>query len=363
MFFGLLKFFQRSICHYTGCMKIAGIVAEYNPFHEGHLYQLKKTRELLNPDVLVVIVTGCFSSRGLPCLINMEDKTRMALEAGADLVLMLPVIYGCQSADRFALYAIESLKTAGVNMLCFGSETNDIPRLQALAGKLEHLEGDPSTSLARNVSQVLESPRPNDILGIQYVRWCKEFGIEPVSVLRDQTLKSATAIRKDFFGHIWQPMDYLFSRKQSWEGYYPLLRYELLMSDPKDIEKIFLVREGIEHRLKKAALSHERWEDFLEAVISKGYSRSFIQRVCLMILLHINKKEMKGHESFFALQVLGMNETGRKHLSSLPKGTPIYSRFRDLPEPVKSADLKSRQLYSLIEGKEQPWKIVMEKDK
>lgn len=340
-------------------MIIAGVIAEFNPMHDGHRYLLSTIKEQVHPDVLVVVLSTYFSSRGLPSLENVATKTRLALEAGADLVIALPAVYTMQSADYFALHALQALKTAGVNVLCFGSESADLETLQAKAEQIALLNPDVSTSLARNAAAQDLALEPNDILAIQYIRWCKDFGIEPYVIERDQNLKSATQTRADFFAGIEQAEDHLFEDNQHWPSYYPYLRYMLLESDPQRLNEFFLVEEGIEYRLIQCAQKYNRWNDFLEAAISKTYSRARIQRTCMMILMQISKTEVKNHSSFHEIQVLGMNPTGGKWLKSLPEDTPIASKFSQLPDYLQKWYLKERRLYTLVSPDTKPWQVVV----
>ena len=243
-------------------MIIAGVIAEFNPMHDGHRYLLQTIKEQLHPDVLIVVLSTYFSSRGLPSLENVETKTKLALEAGADLVIALPSVYAMQSADYFARYAIEALSSAQVNILCFGSESANLHTLQQKAKQIQLLNVDPSTSLARNAAKFDLDLQPNDILAIQYIRWCENFNIKPYPILRDQSLKSATQTRADYFSGIEQVEDHLFEPQQNWSSYYPFLRYQLLENDPKVLSQIFLVEEGIEHRLIQCALLHDRCGNF-----------------------------------------------------------------------------------------------------
>ena len=343
-------------------MKAAGVIAEFNPMHQGHRFLLEKIRQTVKPDVLIVIMSTWFSSRGLPCLESVETRTRLALQAGADLVIALPVPYTMQSADYFALYSIEALKTAQVNLLCFGSESADLALLEENSRQVSTLKANPATSQARNAARQVLVARPNDILAMQYIRYAREFGIECHPILRDQSLKSATQTRIDYFNGVFQEEDHLFEKEQRLENYYPLIRYILLESDPKWLASLFLVDEGIENRLIQAARTCTRWQDFLACTISKTYSKARIQRTCMMILLQIPKKEMKKHDSFFQIQVLGFNPAGQKWLKSLPKGTPIATRFRELPGYLQNWELKASRLYSLVGQKEYAWKVVIERD-
>lgn len=334
---------------YTVSMNAVGLITEYNPLHEGHLHHIEQTRKLLNPDVLVVIMTSWFSSRGLPSLLGRHDKTKLAMKAGADLVLELPCIYAAQSADRFALYAIESLKTAGVTAICFGSEKGDICALENLADQLENAQADPSTSMIRNTEKLLNEPlSSNDILGIQYIRYCRMFGISPYCIQRNDAFKSATATRADYFSGRKEFLSEYFQQEQSWESYYPYLRNQLVLTSAHDLNRFFLVSEGIENRLKKAAQNCRTWDEFLRSAISKTYTKARIQRTCLFILLQITKEQMNQNDSFFLCRVLGMNEKGRALLRSRPAGTPVISRFRDLPPFLQMTETKSRYLYESV---------------
>lgn len=343
-------------------MKAYGVIAEFNPLHDGHRYLLETVRSLYHPDVLVVVLSTWFSSRGLPCLQTPQTRTRLALQAGADLVIALPAVYAMQSADYFARYAIEALKTAGVSVLCFGSETGEAGPLCQKATQVAGLEADPSTSQARHAAAAGLGMRPNDILALQYIRQAAHFGMEIRPILRDQSLKSATAIRHDYFAGLPQKEDALFEARQSWDAYYPLLRYMLLETDPQQLASFFLVEEGIEHRLIRLAAHCEDWPSFLEQAITKTYSRARVQRICMMILLQISKTEMKRHSSFFTIQVLGMNPAGAMWLKSLPAGTPIYSRFRELPDWLQRVELKSSRLYSLFSSAPCFWKVVYDNE-
>ena len=120
-------------------MKTCGIITEYNPFHQGHIYHIKKTKELTQCDCLIAIVSNHFTQRGLPSLLSMEDKTQLALESGCNLVIELPPCYAAQSADYFAKYAIESLHELNVDQICFGSETNNIKTLKEYSNTMDQI--------------------------------------------------------------------------------------------------------------------------------------------------------------------------------------------------------------------------------
>lgn len=326
-------------------MKKVGIITEYNPFHKGHIHHIQKAKE--HGDILVAICSGYFSQRGLPSLISRSDKTRLALENGVDLVIELPVCYAAQSADYFARYAIESLSCLNIDTLCFGSETNDLYCLKQYLQTIENIKTDPSKSQNQNISKTMNSLGSNDILGIQYIKNCEIYNIEPICIQRDNDFISATKTREDYFKGKAQYNDQYFLRQQNWINYYPYLRTFLLMSSPNELSKYFMVNEGIENRLIENAKQHADWSNFLEASISKTYSRARIQRTCLFIILQITKEEMRLNNAFFGIKVLGFNAKGRKLLKD-NKDVPIYTKFNELPEFLKIVELKSRALYNSV---------------
>ena len=174
-------------------MKITGIIAEYNPFHNGHLYQIKKARELTGADYIIVVMSGNLTQRGTPALIDKYSRSKMALMGGADLVIELPACYATASAEYFAMGAISILNQLGcVDSICFGSENGDITMLTKIANALVHesedfiqalktkLKNGDTYPVARNAA-LAETINgftsfdtilgfPNNILGIEYIK-------------------------------------------------------------------------------------------------------------------------------------------------------------------------------------------------
>lgn len=316
-------------------MKTTGIIAEYNPFHKGHIYHIQKSKEITQCDCLVVIVSSFYSQRGLPSFLSRYDKTKLALEYGANLVLELPACFACQSADYFAKYAIQSLSCLDIDTLCFGSETNDIHYLESIS-----LTKNINPKLNINQNQNLHLC-PNDILGFQYIRYCKEYKINPVSIQRNETFKSATQTRMDAYNEQ-QDFQQYFHLEQNWHTYYPYLRLILQMSKPEDLAQFHLVNEGIENRLIQAS-QHTSWDDFLIACVSKTYTKARIQRTCMMILLQIKKEDMPS--SFSICRVLGFDQIGQALLKE-KKDKAVYTKFKDLPPFLQEIERKSKALYT-----------------
>ena len=326
-------------------MKTCGIIAEYNPFHKGHIYHLEQARKISQADALVVIVSGFYSQRGLPSLLDSSTKAKLALEHGADLVLELPTCYACQSAQYFSKYALESLSSLKIDSLCFGSESCDLQALEQLIETNRTTNIDPTQSMNQNLNRQIE---PNDLLGYHYIQDCHKYGITPLPIKRSDLFKSATQTRKDYFNGMKQDFDQYFHTNQQWSNYYPILRTILLMSKPEWLASFFLINEGIEYRLIQAAKDNKDWAHFLQQASSKTYSYNRIMRSCLMILLQITKEEMEQNSSFFGIKVLGMNQKGRLLLKQA--STPIYTKYKDYPPFLQRVHQKSIDLYNSQES-------------
>ncbi len=199
-------------------MKVAGIIAEYNPFHNGHAYHIAETRRVTGADYIVVVMSGDFVQRGEPAIVDKYARARMALQNGADLVIELPTAYACGSAEYFATGAIRTLQSLGmVDVVSFGCETQDVALLTALAELYLDEPASFSADLQRHLRQGLTYPQaraaatenhlisqgmlsedmsaeqlhqilasPNTILGIEYIKAIRKYNasIEPVVIPR-----------------------------------------------------------------------------------------------------------------------------------------------------------------------------------
>ena len=140
-------------------LRVNGIVAEYNPFHSGHSYQLEDAKRQSGADYTVVVMSGSFVQRGAPALLNKYNRTMMALKNGADLVLELPTLYSVSSAEYFATGAITLLDKLGVvDYLCFGSECGDVHKLQPIADILLEEPKEYATLFKKYLKQGLNYP-------------------------------------------------------------------------------------------------------------------------------------------------------------------------------------------------------------
>ena len=318
-------------------MKIAAVVSEYNPFTLGHQYHIEQTRAMTNADAVIAIMSGNFVQRGEPAIFDKQIRTRLALEGGADVVLELPTVFALQTAEIFAGGAVGILDSLrSIDYLSFGSET-DI----AFVGKIAALLADEPYSFKKELNRNLddkipfaqarsnaiasyfnmsdvekaELSLPNSILAIEYIKKLIQLDsdILPVAVQRigsgynDDTeyteYLSATAVRKLIkekkYGVISQKLPEKIAKMiaaqktcAESEDFYRLLQYKLLTSDAEEIAQISGITEGIENAFKSAAFC-KTYDEMIDAVHSKRYTRTAIQRMAFNILLGITKSDVE----------------------------------------------------------------------
>jgi len=188
-------------------MRRIGIICEYNPFHNGHLYHINKIKEMFPDSIIVLVMSGNFTQRGEVSLINKWDKTDIALTYGVDIVVELPFVFAVQSADIFARASIQLLSSLNIDTLVFGSETNDIQKLTLLAQtQINNKEYDKlvrnyledginyPTALSKALFEITgkKVDKPNDILGVSYIReiLIQNKNIEAVCIKRNNDYNS-----------------------------------------------------------------------------------------------------------------------------------------------------------------------------
>lgn len=318
-------------------MKIAAVVSEYNPFTLGHKYHIEQTRAMTNADAVVAIMSGNFVQRGEPAIFDKQTRTRLALEGGADVVLELPTVFALQTAEIFAGGAVsilDSLKS--IDYLSFGSET-DI----AFVGKIAALLADEPYSFKKELNKNLDDKipfaqartnaiasyfnmtdeekaellLPNSILAIEYIKRLIQLDsdILPVAVHRmgsgynddseQSEYLSATAVRKLIregkYSILQTKLPEKIAKmvaaqksKAEAEDFYRLIQYKLMTSTANEIAEISGITEGLENAFKSAAFA-KSYGDMIEAVHSKRYTRTAIQRMAYNILLGITKSDVE----------------------------------------------------------------------
>lgn len=341
-------------------MNACGIVTEYNPFHNGHIYHLTKAREISGCDVLVAVMSGNFVQRGEPAICDKWTRAATAIEHGVDLILELPFPFVVQSADHFAAAAVRLLALAGVNSMVFGSESDDLHTLKKIA-RQPLLPKEKELSFAAAFAQKTQCLHSNDLLGICYLRALQHTSITPYTIQRtndyhDEELQkriaSATAIRlgvaqKKDISHTTVMAEHL-QTTFLFPHYYPLIQTLLTTLPSSYLSSLFLMEEGIEHLFIKKAKECASLEDFLAACISKRYTRSRIQRTLIHLLHQTSKEQMNALPLLKHLRILAFNDVGKAYLAQLSKKEDVLlaSRFRQIPEPYRSIELKSTYTYA-----------------
>lgn len=378
-------------------MKVVGIVAEYNPFHLGHAYQLQYARETLGADYCVVVMSGPFTQRGTPALFDKYTRASHALNCGADLVLELPVIYATASAENFALGAISALQNTGiVDTLLFGCEADNIASLQEIASILVDEHEDYKCTLQQELARgksfavaratALQHPEfeslistPNNNLAVEYLKALKRLNsaIEPVGLKRkgsgyhDETLQSpiasATAIRKSIFAQndvtskagykeILQQIpsalqDDIFQKLQereylSTEDVSLLLHYALMSG--ADFSGYADCSPELSNKILHNRHSYASFDAFCQQLKSKDIAYSRISRVLCHILLGIKDvmipprtPDTNAAQITPYLRILGFQQKGTSLLSGIKaKGAvPILTTPKDAETVLKDEAL------------------------
>ncbi len=347
-------------------MKITGIVTEYNPFHNGHIYHINKTREITNPDLLIAVMSGNFTQRGEVGITDKFERTKAALLNGVDLVVELPYIYTLQNAYVFAKESVNILSRLHIDSMVFGSETNNMEELKKFASleidvtRLKELM-DTGESYPKAYGLLSGSMYSNDILAVAYLKALKDTSITPYSIERTNDyhsdelgeIASANAIRKALLNSkdISKSTPMVIDNPVFNKDLYPLYRHMLMTSSTNELSEYFLTAEGIENLLKKNAYLYDDYEEFISHSVSRRYTRSRIQRVMCHMLNKVKKNDIQNLENNY-IRVLGFNRKGQEYLNSLRKEEDlnIITQFKNIPQNMKDIEWKVAVTYSFIKG-------------
>lgn len=392
-------------------MKTVGIIAEYNPFHNGHKYQLEKAKEITGADCCVVIMSGSFTQRGTPAIMDKYLRTRAALMCGADLVIELPVHYACASAEYFAAGAVSMLdKLGAVDCLCFGSECGNIELLSAISDVLvsesdefkhalkQSLKEGHSYPKARNDALCAAAPQltkhldvlssPNNILGIEYLKALKrrKSKIMPYTVSRvgsgyhnaelNASYSSALALREALmlkqdirFIKDGLPECVYESAKNNYMKSFPvfsedisyLLGYKLLLEAEAGFEKYFDIDSNFSGRLIKLLPNLMDHASLCDALKTKNMTYTRVARNLLHILLNIYQADMSiycSEDYTYYARMLGFKKDASPLLGAIKAASsiPLISKLADAGAAIASkngikmleCDIRASHLYSLI---------------
>lgn len=342
-------------------MKSIGIICEYNPFHNGHKYHIEQVKKLYPDAIIVAIMSGQFVQRGEPAFINKFMRTKMALDY-VDLVVELPQFYAVSFADDFARGGIMIAKKLGLEGLSFGSESGDLNKIDFEIKSPTREDIRTGAAYPKLMSADLKS---NDILAHAYMKATREIyptlTLIPISRINNNytdevltgTISSATAIRKNYFNDNdikeTMPHSELIVNAVRWKDYFMLLKYRMLSMNVLEIQEIYTMYEGLENRLKKVISEVETFDELIEKMVSKRYTRSRIQRLLVYLLLNIKEKDVPRLKEITAVRVLGMNDTGRKLIKSI-EDVVIVTNVNSASRDYFGLEIKATEIYNLISG-------------
>lgn len=372
-------------------MKKVAIIAEYNPFHNGHLYHLNKIKEMFKDSPIILILGGNFTQRGEISILDKWTKTKIAIEAGVDLVVELPFPFATASADIFAEGAISLCNYLKVTDLVFGSETNDIEGIKKLVETQLHNENFESlvkvylkmgynypTALSLTLEKLTNTSYklPNDILGISYVKAIMKnnYKITPHTIKRtneyhnnklEENITSATSIREalnnniDIKNHVpTHTYKYLNNNLPKMDDYFKLLKYKIMYSNNLTIYN--LVDTGLEEKLKKEIIKSNSFDELINKVKSKNLTYSRISRTLLYILCDYTKNDKENFNKINYIRILGFSDKGKKYLNTIKKELelPLISKFTREKDKMLEFEYKTSKIYSLGFNNDEALKII-----
>ena len=355
-----------------------GIIAEYNPFHNGHLYQIKEIKKRYPDSTIISVVSSSFTQRGDISLLNKWDKTKIALDQGIDLVIELPFVYSTQASDIFAEGSIKILNYLGIDTLVFGTERDTIEDLELLADiqinnkeYQEKVKQYLSTGLnyATSTNKALEDitnvkvDTPNDLLALSYIKQIKlnKYNIKCTNIKRttsyhgseiNDNVSSASNIREMFANNQdidnLIPFDKKYLYKVNMNNYLDILKYKVLSEDI-NINKYQTVDEGIEGRIIDNITKSVTYEELIQNIKTKRYTYNKISRMLLHILTSFTKEEASNIDINY-IRVLGFTTKGQEYLSKIKKNItiPIITGYKKNISKVLDIEYRVTKIYSLF---------------
>ena len=363
-------------------MEIIGIVAEYNPFHNGHLYQIQKIKEKYPDSILVAVVSSTFTQRGTVSILNKWTKTKIALDNHIDIVIELPFVYATQSSDIFAKGAVGLLNKLKVTRIIFGTERDNLNELSLSADiqlnnkeyhKLVKLYLSKGLNYPTANNKALEDltgqvvTTPNDLLALSYIKEIKSnnYQIKYENIKRtssyhgteiNNNITSASNIRKLYQEN--KDIDNLipYSKEQLYKvdmnKFLPILKYQIFLNQD-NLNKYQTVDEGIEGRIIKYITKSSTYEELINNIKTKRYTYNKISRMLLHILISFTKEEAQNINIDY-IRLLGFSPNGKHYLNKIKKelDVPLITGYKKNISKVLDIELRTTKIYTLIIGNE-----------
>lgn len=351
-------------------MNIIGIIAEYNPFHNGHIYHIEKIKEKYPNSLIILVLNGYFTERGLISVLSKEDKTKIALDNDIDIVLELPFIYGTQSSDIFGFYSVKILNELKVDHIIFGSESNNITLLNKVVDiqlndslydsnvKKYLSEGNNYPTAMKKALNINEDiSNPNDLLGISYIKAIKKINPNIIpetiqrtndyhDILSNDKIISASNIRQKlqngeqinkFLPEYTIPHLHNITN----DSLFNLLKFKILTD--KDLSIYLDVDEGIEYRLLKFINFSNSFDELISNIKTKRYTYNKLNRMLLHILIGLTKEDNKNVKLDY-IKILGFNNNGQQYLKNIRKNI-ILPTTPNKDSLIYKYEIKSAYLY------------------
>lgn len=383
-------------------VKACGLIVEYNPLHNGHLYHIQKAKEISGADCIIAVMSGSFLQRGEPAIIDKFHRTKAALSSGVDIVLELPYLYAVQSSDLFAKGSVHTLNEMFVSSICFGSESGNIEPFISSLHLLNENKHAYKEELKRYLSAGMSYPsasekayhaiglhkddinlmQPNNILGFSYVReiLSNHLPIKPLTIKRTNSdyhdkqlaspIASATSIRGQLLDEqqltdqitetmpSWTKEQLIQYNRQAtkwhhWEDYFSFVRYRVQTMSPDELREIHGVEEGLEYRLKKSVDAAGTFDEWLSLIKTRRYTWTRLQRLFVHLLTNTKKQEMEiilNQPSVPYIRLLGLTDVGREYLNENKKriDLPIVRRLGRNPHPLLRVEERATKAYYSI---------------
>lgn len=360
--------------------KVIGIIAEYNPFHNGHIYQIKKIKENYPNSIIIVCTSSSFTQRGELSILNKWEKTKVSLLNGVDIVIELPYVYATQSSDTFAKYGVSLLEKFHINYLCFGSESNDTTKLlDAAKTQINNIEFDNKvkfymkegynypTSLNNALKELInyDIKEPNDLLAISYIKEIinNNYNIEVFNIKRtnsyhdlslDNKIVSASNIRnkllenKNIKDKVPKETYDILKNKSLENKYFEFLKYKIISET--DLEKYVDVDEGLNVRIKKYINKSKSLDELIMNIKTKRYTYNRISRMLNHILCSFTKEENDKIKKLEYIRILGFNENGRTYLNEIKDSIelPILNKYDTKKYKALEIEKRVTDIYSNI---------------
>ncbi|NLP30511.1 MAG: nucleotidyltransferase [Clostridiales bacterium] len=391
-------------------MNVIGIVAEYNPFHKGHLYHLEETKKRGQADCIVAVMSGNFTQRGEPAMINKWKRAEIAIKNGVDLVIELPFAFACNNAEYFARGAIKIFEGLGcISKFSFGSEKGNLEELIKTARVLAFEDNDFKLLIKKYSNKGLSYPKaryealceyrgsevasavmhPNNILGVEYLKeWLRlNSKMEPMAVKRKGSgyhdlelhdeISSASAIRQSIdknrglnqikhtvpLSTIKVLEDFDFNSFLTLNDLFELFVYKILSTDRDELESILSATEGLENRLKKSIIKSKNTDDLIRKIKTKRYTSTRVQRLLIHTLIGLKKEDFFDilNSKILYARILGLSKKGSDLLALINKQgcstIPILNKItkeieKDEIWKLIKYDILSSDIYNLLSLKD-----------